>query len=337
MRLAIFCTGGAKLGFGHFFRSKTFAKAAPPNFTVLLVPVIDVEDRHFFKDVLQITTLCDNEATALAAIMAFKPDVMVFDAVNCSGEFFVKAKKSSRFTVSISPVFNNMTGVDCLFTRNIHTPPIGEVKIYKGFEYVVFNEHCKVIPDEVYEHNMSREFLTVGVAMGGGDAPNKTLQVLKSVSRVEAPCTFWILLGEGYKHSYQDLVDTIRKDSNHEIILAKTNRSMWNVLSNCTVAIFAGGLTTMEAAYAGLPSLNIFEKEDHLNATGRQLFELGIAEDMGLFRDASLDRLAERVRYLNDNKHALLDMRKNSKGKLDKLGPARIYKKMEDLIEHRDV
>lgn len=333
MKVAIFCTGGTKLGFGHFFRSRTFAKAAPKGIEVLLLPVVEEQDRHFFREVADVARLCNNETEAMAIIRDFGPEVMVFDAVSCSKELFDIAQQASRIIVSISPVFNHMDRVDYLFTRNIHTPPIGTVRIFKGFEFAVFNEHCNAIPDEVYAHHISRPYLTIGVAMGGGDAPNKTLRVLQAVSRVNVPCTFWVLLGEGYKHSYQDLVDTIRRDSNHEIILAKTNRSMWNVLSNCTIAILAGGLTTLEAIYAGLPSLNIFEKPDHLVATGRQLFDLGIAEDMGLFGDQALETLAERVKYLSNNRDVLLSMRSNSKGVVDQYGPARIYEKLVSIMK----
>lgn len=337
MKLAIFCTGGTKLGFGHFFRSRTFAKAAPDGTQVVLLPVVEEQDRHFFREVADVTCLCSDEKEALVAIDRFLPDVMVFDAVYCSDAFFAAAKQASRLIVSISPVFNHLERVHYLFTRNLHTPPIANVGIFKGFEFAVFNEHCDIIPDDVYAHHIRRPYLTIGVAMGGGDAPNKTLRVLQAISRVNVPCTFWVLLGEGYRHSYQDLVDTIRRDSNHEIILAKTNRSMWNVLSNCTIAILAGGLTTLEAIYAGLPSLNIFEKPDHLVATGRQLFDLGIAEDMGLFGDDALQKLADRVRYLSDNRDVLLSMRMNSKGMVDQLGPARIYERIINIIKEGHV
>jgi spore coat polysaccharide biosynthesis predicted glycosyltransferase SpsG len=331
MKVAIFCTGGTKLGFGHFFRSKTFAKSAPPNLQILLIPVVDPEDRHFFNEIRHITAPCGDEHAALQAINDFKPEVFVFDTVACSDIFFEDVRSRVRVIASISPVFNQMEKIDYLFTRNINTRDILGVKIFKGFEYALFNEHCRFIPDEIYFHNLSKEFLTVGIAMGGGDAPNKTLQVLQAICTLEAPCTFWILLGEGYKHSYQDLVSSIRKDSNHEIILAKTNRSMWNVLSNCSVAILAGGLTTLESVYAGLPTLNIFENESHMEATGRQLFEQGIAMSAGLFNDASLSLLKEKLTFLIENKSQLLQMRERSKGKVDKLAPFRIFEVLRQL------
>lgn len=331
MKVVVYCTGGTKLGFGHLLRSKTFVKSAPEYIQILLLPVVDDEDKHIFNDTKAITTVCNSEESALKAARDFGPDVFVFDTVFCSDHFLSEVKSFSPITVSISPVFNQMVHMDYLFTRNEHTPSVGNVNVFKGFQYALFNENCRFIPDEVYYHNLSREFLTVGIAMGGGDAPNKTLQVLLSICQMDVPCTFWVLLGEGYKHSYQDLVNSIRKDSNHEIILAKTNRSMWNVLSNCSVAVLAGGLTTLEAVYAGLPTLNIFERDDHLVATGKALFENGIAENLGIFSESSLSQLPQRLTYLNSNKSHLLQMRERSKGKVDKLGPVRIFEKLKEI------
>ncbi len=329
MKVAIFCTGGTNLGFGHFFRSKALASNAPEDLEVKLFPVVSVDDKHVFNEAKDLAILCDSEESAANSILNFGPDIIIFDTVYCSDDMFFRLKKHVKHTVSISPVFNQMKFIDILFTRNKNTESIGAVKIFKGFEYTVMSEHCNVISDEVYFDNLKKEFLTVGIAMGGGDAPNKTLQVLKNISKLEKACMFWVLLGEGYKHSYQELVNSIERDSKHEIVLAKTNRSAWNILSNCSVAILAGGLTTMEAVYAGLPTLNIFEKQEHVQATGTFIFEKGISENLGLFNDVSILTLKERLEYFNQNKSELLKMRERSKGVVDKLGPFRIFNELK--------
>jgi spore coat polysaccharide biosynthesis predicted glycosyltransferase SpsG len=335
MKIAVFCTGGTNLGFGHFFRSKTFVKSAPRDIDIRIFPVVDNEDKHIFKELGAVCSLCDSELMARTEILQYIPDMVVFDTVHCSDETFFQLKEQIQYTVSISPVFNQIPNLDYLFTRNANTLPVTDVTIFKGFKYAILNENCKFIPDEVYYHNLSKEFLTVGIAMGGGDAPNKTLNILKSISKINNSCMFWVLLGEGYKHSYQDLVNSIAKDSNHEIILAKTNRSTWNILSNCSVAILAGGLTTMEAVYAGLPTLNIFEKEDHLHATGIEVFEKNMAENFGLLNEESINNLIKKLEHLSTRKSLLLEMRENSKGKVDKLGPVRIYEELKKIYDER--
>lgn len=331
MKIAVYCTGGTNLGFGHFFRSKTFIKSAPTDMQVRIFPIVHNDDQHIFNEINSLCSLCDSESIAQAKILAYKPDILIFDTVYCPDDIFFQLKKEIVYTVSISPVFNQMLHIDYLFTRNINTIPIEGVNIYKGFEYAILNEHCQFIPDEFYLNNLKRDFLTVGIAMGGGDAPNKTLQILKQISKLNRACMFWVLLGEGYKHSYQDLVNSITKDSNHEIILAKTNRSAWNILSNCSIAILAGGLTTMEAVYAGLPTLNIFEKEEHVYATGTEIFEKGMAINLGMFNSHSIQGLRDKLNELIDNKERLLEMRENGKGKIDRQGPFRIFNVLKSL------
>lgn len=308
-----------------------FAKSAPLGFEVKLFPIATKDDHHIFKNVSDIVHICATEDEALNEILAFSPQVCVFDTVSCSDAFFFSLKSAIPHLVSISPVFTHMAEIDVLFTRNADTPPIGNVSIFKGFEYAIFNENCFPISDEVYQSNLNKPFLTVGIAMGGGDAPNKTLTVLKQISKLSVPCSFWVLLGEGYKHSYQNLVDCIAKDSDHEIILAKTNRSIWGIFSNCALAILAGGLTTIEAIYAGLPTLNIFEKEEHLKATGARIFDKQMAINIGLFNESSISQLKQTIEYLNDNRSFLSIMRERTKGAIDKFGADRIFGALKQL------
>lgn len=332
VKVAIYCTGGTKIGYGHFFRSIVFIKSAPRGFETYLFPVAEKRDHHIFNEINDKAIIAETEEQALQNIFVFRPDIIVFDTVFSSDHFLTMVRPNVRYLVSISPVFNQMQKMDFLFTRNPDTPPLNTVKIYSGFEYAIFNENCSTIPDAVYENNLSRQHLTIGIAMGGGDAANKTLKVLEMISEFEKPCTFWILLGEGYRHSYQALVDCISKESNHEIILAKTNRSVWNILANCSVAIFAGGLTTMEALYAGLPSINVFEKEEHIKVTSSKVFNEGMAVNLGLFKQLSSSKLLELIRFFYTDRDQLIKMRNRSKGVLDKLGPKRIYNRLSELM-----
>jgi spore coat polysaccharide biosynthesis predicted glycosyltransferase SpsG len=168
--------------------------------------------------------------------------------------------------------------------------------------------------------------------MGGVDAPNKTLKILEALARLEIDLTIWVLLGEGYSHSYQDLVDAIKKDSNHEIVLAKSNRSMWKILSNCSLAIFAGGLTTFEAIFAGLPTINIFEKEIHQTIISKEIIEKNVSINLGLLNDETLEALKEKLKLFYNNRNELLKMRQNTKGLVDKNGSQLTIKKILELV-----
>ena len=169
--------------------------------------------------------------------------------------------------------------------------------------------------------------------MGGADAPNKTLAVIRSIVSVPVSMTIWVMLGEGYRHSYEELVAATQADKRHEVILAKTNRSMWDVLSNCSLAILAGGLMMIEAVYAGLPSVNIFEKELHERTAGTEIFDAGAAFSMGVMSPESLDRLNDWIVDASTRRSRLLACREQTKGMIDRLAPVRIYEVMSQQLQ----
>ena len=325
-KIAIISTGGPALGYGHLMRSKTFLRAAPIEVQTRLFPLVAERDDHIFDSVKDRVTLCRNPEMVVSSITSMDPDIIVWDTVDFQQEAFKQIHQVGECNASISPVFSRMSEMDLLFTRNSSAVPIPGVNTYQGLEYALFNESCVRISDERYQENLKSNHLTVGINMGGADAPNKTLRILKAISDVTAPLTIWVLLGEGYYHSYQHLVHAIHDSENHEIILAKTNRSLWQVMANCSLAILAGGLMTIEALYAGLPSLNVFENPRHKTAAGSEIFDKGAALNLGILGSQALTELYATVQHLDSHRSELLDMRRRASGLVDKEAAKRIYK-----------
>jgi spore coat polysaccharide biosynthesis predicted glycosyltransferase SpsG len=325
MNIALIVTGGTNLGYGHITRSLTFYKNAPRGISVYLFPVVESCDYRLFpreKNILFTKSFPD----LISKISEISPEFIIWDTIDFDEDTFFKLKKICNKHVSISPAFKYMNQMDMVFSRNIEQRREKNVKYYLGMEYAIFNDACKFIPDEIYIKNLAKENLIIGISMGGGDAPNKTLKILEVISELNFPLTIWVLLGEGYNHSYQSLVDVINRNNRHEIILAKTNRSMWEILSNCNVAILAGGLMLVESVYAGLPSINIFEKEWHEKTAGSTFFDKKAAISVGHINDdKALKRLNDNLTCIHNKKSILLSMRENSKGIVDKSASMRIY------------
>ncbi|MDN5291011.1 MAG: hypothetical protein PWQ06_1250 [Anaerophaga sp.] len=333
MNIALIVTGGTNLGYGHITRSITFYKNAPQGISVYLFPIVKSCDYRLFpqdKNILFTTSFTD----LINKINELSPEYIIWDTIDFDENTFFELKKICNKHVSISPAFRYMNQMNMVFSRNIEQTRESNVKYYLGMQYAIFNDACKFIPDEVYIKNLAKENLIIGISMGGGDAPNKTLKILEIISELKFPLTIWVLLGEGYNHSYQNLVDVINRNNRHEIILAKTNRSMWDILSNCNVAILAGGLMLVESVYAGLPSINIFEKKWHEKTAGNTFFDKKAAISIGNIDDAeSFNRLNETLTCIRNKKSILLSMRENSKGIVDKLASNRIYNILMNNVE----
>lgn len=336
MRTLVVVRGSVDDGLGHVMRSRVAATALANLGPVRMLVLGDgTAEGLLAASSFEWATVAEEDAVAEGS--SFEPDVVVFDLMRLEEPAF-DALRRGRLAVSLSPIFDRLSGVDVLFHRTRKLGPAfpdgsSAVEVRAGLEYAVVGDRCRRIPEPVYREHLERSPLAVAVSMGGTDAANKTLEVLDRLRAVRTKLLLWVLLGEGYAHSYQELVDCVR-DERHEIILAKTNDSMWRILSGCSLAVLAGGTTTFEAVRAGLPTVDTLETPEHLFLV-EELLERGVAELAGTTFPESLDRLPDLVGQLESDRGRLLDMHRRSEGLIDGLAAERIAGEIHALFRAR--
>ncbi len=316
MKILFLCKASSKIGLGHLIRSRSLATQIlqqAPNiqleFKVIGEPLV----KRLLFDVAFNYEIYANEESC---VIEGRYTVCFFDMIKASNSFFETASSQADLTVSLSPVFDKMSRVDILINRtryhNLKEDDLPK-HIFASLDYAIIQENCKNIRTSAYEDNLELQHFPIAISMGGGDAANKTLSVLRSLKKCPVPATFWVMLGEGYKHSFDKLVNEIISDSKHEIILARANKSMWQILKNCILAILPGGITTYEAAYAGLPTLNIFNNESNRFLI-RELEEAGVCLYHGIDSEENLINLNKTIESLYHNRKQLMEMHLNTKG-----------------------
>lgn len=331
MKLQVLCRGSMRDGLGHLLRTRTFARLAAQTHEVEVVAVVEPDLEPLLADLPCPLHPVRSDDEIPPFLDAFAPDVVVFDTVRLRPATFAAAAAAAVLLVSISPVFEHAARLDVLVTRSARNPALPGVHILGGLPYAIVNDRCQAIDDATYERNLALAELPVAICMGGADAANKTLGVLRALSALPQPLSLMVMLGEGYAHSYNALVEAVRGESRHEVILAKTNRSMWRLMSHCAVAILAGGITSVEALHAGLPTINLFEVPEH-QAIMRELLESGVCLDGGLFSEASLATTVERLRHLDAHRDELRALRQRSRGLVDLHGPSRVLQAIEQHL-----
>jgi hypothetical protein len=267
-----------------------------------------------------------SEEQAMALLDEFDPDIIVFDLLQFDRERCRELARR-RPTASLSPIFNALDEVALLFHRTASLDPGWDSlrqgpDIRAGLRYSVTSPYCRPIPQETYQANLEPERLSIAISMGGTDAANKTIQVLRELKTAPRQWLIWVLLGEGYNHSYQEIVD-LMKGSPHEIILAKTNDSMWRILRTCSLAVLAAGTTTYEAAHAGLPSINLLSQPANYYLI-QELVELGAAIGAAEDFESSLRKLNGIITNLDENRDRLVGMHDRGRALIDGRGAERI-------------
>jgi spore coat polysaccharide biosynthesis predicted glycosyltransferase SpsG len=335
MILNVFCKASVRIGLGHLIRSYSFASQVIEKHPDIEIVYYLIGDISFAKliDNPKISLCCiENEKEVLTYL---QPSAISFiDMVEIDVSLLDRIKQKTKITVALSPVFNHFGLIDFYFGRtkylSFHQTDFPNLKIYAGLEYAIIQKNCTPISSGIYEENLKSKSFPVAISMGGGDAQNKTLEVLRALKSCNVNATFWVMVGEGYKHSFNELIDEVRSDTAHEIILAKTNRSMWNILKNCVLCILPGGITSFEAAYAGLPTLNFFEQESQRFLL-QELVEHKAAIDFGLYSGKTLETISEYIEKVYASKKELLQMHINTKFLIDGEGANRIFNTLTTL------
>ncbi len=332
LRILFICRGSVRDGLGHVMRSRTVAQELSRRTNVQFCVIGDGHAQNLLRGRGLNYELVDNPTEAMEIYDEFNPHVVIFDLLKFPEEQFLSIRNSSM-TVSLSPIFNCMESVDMLFSRTRYQEQLSAVDgivpaMRCGLEYTVLRETCFPIPTEDFIRNAHQNPFSIAISMGGADAENNTLRILDAVKSLPGKMLFWVLLGEGYTHSYQDLAEVLRRQSSHEFILAKTSESMWHILRTCSLAILAGGTVTYEAVYAGLPAINVFETGDNVFLV-QELIEQEVCLSAGFPLTDALSVINANIIYLERNREELVRMHKNCRALMDGKGTKRICSEIE--------
>ncbi len=330
MKILFVAKASTKIGYGHLIRSRTLANSLAglisASDSIHFIVIGDSNVKKLMSGPDYERTILDSESDVEDALKEVTFDVTFFDMLEMSSELFNRLKQSSKITSSISPVFNQLANVDLLFHRTTyHTFDFPETcEVFASMDYALIQQNCVQIHAASYKKHLSEENMSIAISMGGGDAANKSLKVIKALNGLQQNCTIWCMLGEGYKHSYDLLIEET-KGSQHEVILAKTNRSMWKMLNLASLIILPGGITSFEAAYAGLPSIILNENKSQKFLV-QELVDKDVAITVGsLEQEDNVDEMLHIINKLELDRDKLYEMHLNSKGLIDGLASDRIY------------
>jgi len=327
MKILFICKASTTMGLGHLIRSKTLAEELYSLIENIKVDFLIIGDTYIGQLLidfpLKYSLYYREQDLEINSIY----DVAIFDALSLDTNIIIKVRLCTRLLVSISPIFNQMEHMDLLINRTKYFPKeINQMSLKKigGLQYTIIQRGCKKINASKYKAGLKQEKISIAISMGGADAANKTLKLINILKVLELPAVFWVMLGEGYKHSYDELVKEIVSSTKHEIILAKTNHSMWSVLSNTSLLITTSGVTAYEAVYAGLPSIVFYEQEERYFLI-KELLENKVIINGGIFSNLNIT-LNSLITQVIKDKYQLISMHRLVKSFIKDNASKRIYR-----------
>ncbi len=181
-----------------------------------------------------------------------------------------------------------------------------------------------------------REIPTLGrkvlVTLGGSDPHNvsqKVIEALEEVTVEDIEAT--VVLGAGNPHQVQ-LRSAVRA-SERNIRLVENVANMPERMAWADVATSAGGITSWELAFMGLPSIALVLAENQ-TPIAESLAEKGVAINAGWYSEVSPEDMAEMITQLLRNPEERRRMSDKGKTLVDGQGAERVVEELQMLASN---
>lgn len=160
------------------------------------------------------------------------------------------------------------------------------------------------------------------VTLGGSDPNNVTLKAIQALQQQDMERLETIVISGTSNPHCNDLISAI-KNHNYRINLESNVQNMPRLMAWADIAIAAGGTTSWELAFMGLPSCIIIIAKNQCEIA-RQLDERRIAVSLGWHEKVSSYCIAKRLRGLINSKETRTSMIKRGQNTVDGNGVFRV-------------
>jgi UDP-2,4-diacetamido-2,4,6-trideoxy-beta-L-altropyranose hydrolase len=166
------------------------------------------------------------------------------------------------------------------------------------------------------------------VTLGGSDPDNVTATVIEGLRLVAAEREIEVAVIVGGGNPHRTTLEALVAEAGPSIRLIVNPPSMPELMARADVAVAAGGSTSWELAFFGLPSV-ILVIAPNQAPTAAALHEHGIAVSLGSSETATAAQIADVVRSLLDDPSRRDQMSRAGRELVDGLGARRITARLK--------
>lgn len=119
------------------------------------------------------------------------------------------------------------------------------------------------INERIQRINTKNHVKNINISMGGVDAQNVTLKIIKSLNHIK-DINFKVTIILGGEYKFLDLLHNEIKNSNFDVEIFQNIDNVAQKFANADICIGASGSTTWERACLGVPTINIVTANNQL-------------------------------------------------------------------------
>lgn len=147
------------------------------------------------------------------------------------------------------------------------------------------------------------------ISFGGSDSTNETMKAVKAIKQLKRQ-DIMVDVVVGKLYQYKKELEHLCSEFPSFFVSCQV-ANMAKYMANADLAIGAGGTTTWERCYLGLPSITIITAQNQFETT-RALHQAGATWNMGVCQNVSVEKIKNKLRKMLKEPWILEQMSKNA-------------------------
>jgi len=311
----ILCADGShEIGMGHIYRMKNFSVYLPRNFQIYFLTA----SKKMVANITKSKKIIDTRRPSFERkIRNINPDIIVVDKLKESTKKLEMFKKNSKFLIGIDYTSKNKNFLDLGIPILYHNTALSSINLKNIFDFAILEKSFLKNQGIGVKKNIN----SLIILQGGSDTHSFIPKILEATNMINNSIEITVVVGSGFK-DWKKLEKSTKRNKNKVKVLHNIS-NIHNVMSKHDLAITAGGMTLLELAYLGIPSIIVcsekFEEE-----TASKISKMGFGINLGYGEKISSKQIARKIELLSSNYQTRQKMNKRGRQIIDGKGGFKI-------------
>lgn len=294
--IAIRTLGGQRIGYGHYYRCYSLAKAIRVlDKDVDITFIINQELVNLIKDREFNFKVSNNLSEDYKIIDKLEISLFIFDSYLGNNEYLKKIKNKTKLMLidDNNDIYDSsIPSIIC--NGNIHAENLGYY--YNRDQLRLLGSKYLIMKEEYWGDKQDKDIYQEGILIttGGTDEYGITLKIMEAIKDLNIKVN--IVIGPGYRNDYIQKIEDI---TNNNINLVYKPSSLKKYIRSSKIVITAGGSTIYEILSQGNVPI-IFSMADNQDLICEELRNKGI-EYLGKYPYIDYSKLIKVINRLQNN------------------------------------
>jgi UDP-2,4-diacetamido-2,4,6-trideoxy-beta-L-altropyranose hydrolase len=256
---------------------------------------------------------------------------IVLDGYNFDSAYQKTIKNSTKSLLTIDDMGRmDHYYADIVVNQNLHadkskyTSKEGYTSLLLGTTYVLLRQDFSRW--QGWKKTVHKNAKNILITLGGSDENNMTKTVIEAIQIINSDDLKVVVVVPN--NAYYEELETLVKHSTIDICLKKNVTTMADLMAWADIAVSAGGTSTWELAFMGVPMITIAIADNQLQVVD-ELSKVGVAVNLGWYKKITLPVLVSEILKLINDYDKRAAMSKKGRMIVDGKGVERVLAEME--------